>query len=717
MKILVISEKDIAAARIAKNLSDGDADKHEVSGVNVYEWKEKKTEYSVIGLRGHIVSLDYPKEHTRWSLAKLNELVWAEPKKSVDKDAKKIADAIKKLAKKADQVIIATDFDREGELIGVEGLSIVLDVNPEVEVKRARFSSLTKEDVKKAFENLAPLDHNLAKSAEARQVIDLAWGAALTRFISLSSGQRGADFLSVGRVQSPTLALIVDKEKEIRAFIPKAYWEIHATLTKGGAEFAASHQEDRFWDEAAANAAYGRLAGARDALVKSIDRTQRTEKAPDPFNTTSFLRAATGLGMSAARAMSVAEDLYTNGFISYPRTDNTVYPPTENLREILEKLAQEKSAFKDDARILLEKPDLKPTAGKKTSTDHPPIHPVEVAMRAEVTGDHWKVYELVVRRFFATLSDSAVYENLNVGFDVQGEPFKSSGRLLVKPGFRAFYRYSQGKDVELPPLSEGERVPLVRTEVLAKTTQPPKRLSQGRLIQEMENLNLGTKATRADIIDKLYKRDYVRNNPPEPTEIGFAVTSALGKHAEMIAKPDMTAKLELEMDDIAEGKITFEEVVKDSRTILAQVLETLDKHRPEVAQEIRQAMQDKNTIGPCGKCGKGKLIMRRSKSGKRFVGCSTWPECDQTYPLPQYGKIVQGEGTCPVCSAPSIRVINKGKRPWTTCLTLGCKGMENAEQQAREARRAEREAEEASKAAAAAESEETPEEEEIEEGS
>jgi len=722
MKVVIISEKDIAAAKIAKILSDDGAVQSKMSGVNVYEWKDKKDEYACIGLRGHIITVDYPKQFNQWFRVKPKELIWAEPEKKVDKEAKNIASALESLARDADQVILATDYDREGELIGLEALNVIIqpdvaldlpaedekpkkkkkgakDAEAEAEeekpkkkkatkatkkaaartkpldVKRARFSALTKDEIKRAFSQLTQVDENLAMSAEARQVVDLAWGATLTRFISLASGQVGDDFLSVGRVQSPVLALIVDKEKEIRSFVPVPYWEIHATLQKGET-FPAAHQEGRFFEEPQARAVHGRLAGVKKATVKTVTRSERTENPPDPFNTTAFLRAATALGFGAAKAMSVAEDLYTSGWISYPRTDNTVYPPSLVLKDILQKFAEPRSFVAAEAQALLAKGELKPTAGKKTTTDHPPIHPTEVAMRTDLNEEQWKVYELVVRRFLATLSEPSTSESLKVTFDVGGEPFSSNGRRMVKPGFRGVYPYNKGSDILLPQMEEGDSITVTGVGIEAKKTKPPGRMSQGRLIQEMENLGLGTKSTRADILDKLYRRDFVRNNPPEPTETGFAVVDALEKYATIIAKPDMTATLEKEMDEIAEGQRPMTGVILDSRKMLEQVVEVLEENRTLLGQEIRQAMIKKNTIGTCPQCQKG-LQIRKGRTGKRFVGCAGYPECTQTYPLPQFGKIM-GEGVaCQVCKAPAIKIINKGKRPWITCVTMGCEGMKD----------------------------------------
>ena len=695
MRTLVISEKDIAAKKIAAHLSDGDADQSKQGGVNVYEWKEgkgkAKHEWIVVGLRGHIISLDYPKSLQRWSLQNLPELIWAQPEKKVDKDAKAIGDAVKKLSKKADRVIVATDFDREGELIGVEALQLVKEENAGVDIKRARFSALTKEEVTRAFANLVEVDYKLAASAEARQFVDLAWGATLTRFLSISAGQRGKDFLSVGRVQSPTLALIVDREKEIRAFVPQSYWEVHATVAKGPEGFEVGHEAGRFWEEPKAKTIHRKVSTAKTGRVAKLEKSKRTTQPPTPFSTTDYQRAAAALGYSIKRADGLAESLYTSGYVSYPRTANTVYPPSLDLKEILEKFAAKGSPFEKEAKAILAAGPLHPTAGKKTDPAHPPIHPVEVARAQDLGGPEWRVYELIVRRFFATLSDPAIVERVKVSVEIAEEPFVANGQRLVQPGFMTVYPYSTSKDVILPALAEGDTVNVRGVDLLSKQTAPPSRLTQARLVQQMEELGLGTKATRGDIIQKLYDRDYVRNKTPEPTETGFAMIDALEKYAALIAKPEMTSQLENEMDKIAEADLEMDQVVGDSRKMLDTILKDLDANKDLIGQEIRRALQAKNTIGVCHKSGHP-LVMRRSKANKRFVGCAGWPDCDVTYPLPQFGKIVADNTACPICNVPVIRVMNNPRRPpWVTCLTIGCKGAEEREEKSRAERKAARE--------------------------
>jgi DNA topoisomerase-1 len=680
MRRLVICEKDNAAKRIATILSDGSFEKEMVNGVPVYRFTENSRDCSVIGLRGHILSLDYEAKYSIWHRIKPRDLIDLDPKKRVI--AHNIAGALTRLGAESDEVIVATDYDREGELIGVEALETIQGAGADPPAKRARFSSLTKGDVEHAFSNLGAVDHHLSDSALARQTVDLVWGAVLTRFISISSERVGKDFLSVGRVQTPTLAIILDREDEIAAFQPEPYWEIDGEVEKLDPKrvIKVHTGKDRYHNKADAERVMAAVKGVSTGKIVSIKRNRRREKPPTPFNTTQFLAVASTLGFAAARAMSIAEDLYTNGYISYPRTDNTVYPPSENLRDLLQALARPNSAFEKEALELLQKEKLTPTRGKTEATDHPPIHPTEAAGKAEFAKDKWAIYELIVRRFFATLADEAISEVTQVTVDIGGEPFLAKGLKTITPGWRKYYTYVSSRETELPPLTEGETVNVLHIDMVEKKTQPPKRYTQGGLIQLMESLGLGTKSTRHEIIQKLYARDYVKERTPVPTDSGIAVTRALKKWAEPITRSEMTATLEKDMDDIAEGRKQVKDVVQESRQMLVTVMDVLEANRAAIGHAIKEALRTQNVLGPCPKCN-GTLTIMRSWKGKRFVGCSGYPKCRNSFPLPQRGRIDLHPEKCPACANFQVNVHHGRRRPWTVCLNPKCPS--RAEREAR----------------------------------
>ncbi|RJQ54477.1 MAG: DNA topoisomerase I [Actinobacteria bacterium] len=671
--IVVVSEKNIAARRIAEILSGGRASDGKVGSVPVYKFSRNGTEYTSIGLRGHIMKVDFPEEYHNWQKVNPADLVHAPVVKVASEKA--IVSALQKVAKGADEIIVATDFDREGELIGLDAVHKIEEVNPKAVVRRARFSALTKGEVEHAFSNLEDVYENLASAGEARQDIDLVWGAALTRFISLASGRLGHQFLSVGRVQSPTLALIIERERERQAFKIEPYWTIKARFSRNGDTFLASHKTDRFFKKDEAEAVLGRIGDT--GTVTKVARQRRDILPPAPFNTTSFLAAAASLGVSPARAMRIAEDLYTHGHISYPRVDNTYYPPSLNLRELLGSL-EGSSEFGEQAARLASQEKLVATHGSKKATDHPPIHPTGLPDKASLGSQEWKIYELVVRRFFATVAPKAVKESTRIQIDANEEPFIVRGDVTIEDGFLEYYPYARRKDEELPRVEEGETLRIVEKLFEEKETQPPARYSQSALIQVMEKLGLGTKATRHSIIQHLYDRNYIHSDPIVPTELGTAVVEALRKTAERIASPQMTADLEEDMNAIAQGRLERTKVVDYSRELLDGVMFELVQKKGEVAEQISRGIREDRVVGRCPKCGKELRIIRSKKTRKRFVGCEAYPECRTSYPLPQSGEIVALNEMCEPCGTPRIKVTGKRGRPWILCLDPNCPTKEEA---------------------------------------
>ncbi|MFB6235865.1 MAG: DNA topoisomerase [Halopenitus sp.] len=673
---LIITEKDNAARRIADILSGESAESERVNGVNVYKWGGKRC----IGLSGHVVGVDFPAEYNDWRDVEPVELIDAPTTTKPTQD--NIVSALRRLARKASRVVIATDYDREGELIGKEAHDLVREVNADVDIDRVRFSSITENEVTDAFADPDDLDFDLAAAGEARQVIDLVWGASLTRFLSLSAQQRGDDFISVGRVQGPTLKVLVDREREIQAFDPESYWELFGELTKdadaddGGDPFEAQYffhntegnEEERVWDEATAETLSAALEAADGAEVDDVNRRTRTDDPPAPFNTTQFIRAAGSLGYSAQRAMSLAEDLYTAGYITYPRTDNTVYPDDLDPEELLSAFLE--SGFSTDAKQLLEQDEIEPTEGDEETTDHPPIHPTdELPSRGELSDDEWEVYELVVRRFFATCAPEATWEHLRVVAlangaaseiaadadpraalrnpdEVEGTPslvadgglrLKANGKRLLEPGYHDVYPYFSSSETIVPDVEVGETLALGGRHLDGKETQPPRRYGQSRLIEKMEELGIGTKSTRHNTIEKLYDRGYVESDPPRPTRLAEAVVEAAEEFADHVVSEGMTAQLEQDMQAIAAGEKSYEAVTQESRELLQTVFDDLTESREEVGDHLQKSLKADKQLGPCPECG-SQLLVRQSRHGSYFVGCDGYPECEHTLPLPSTGK-------------------------------------------------------------------------------
>ncbi len=639
---LIITEKDNAARRIADILSDGSASTERHSGVNVYSWGGRRC----IGLSGHVVGIDFPSEYSDWRDVRPVELVDAEVVKTETRE--NIVAALRSLARQSETAVIATDYDREGELIGKEAYELVRE---EISgpIRRVRFSSITDEEVRSAFESPEEIDFDLAAAGEARQIIDLLWGASLTRFLSLSAKQLGNDFISVGRVQSPTLKLIVDREREIEAFDPEEYWELFADLSDDE-PFQAQYfyreegtEQERVWDEETATTVDEQLTAASHARVDSVRRRTRTDEPPAPFNTTQYIRAAGSIGFSAQRAMSLAEELYTAGYITYPRTDNTVYPDDLDHRALLDAFADH-SSFGDDARTLLELEEIEPTAGDTETTDHPPIHPTG-EFPEDLGEDAWQVYELVVRRFFATLAEPATWHHLKVVAIANDCRLKANGKRLVDPGYHEVYPYHSTSENYVPAVEEGDALDITDVQLEAKQTQPPRRRGQSRLIETMEGIGIGTKSTRHNTLQKLYYRGYIEGDPPRPTALAKGVVEAAEEFADLIVSEEMTAQLEQDMTAIAEGEATLDAVTDESREMLQRVFEELQGSHEEIGTHLRGALKADKALGPCPVCGET-LLVRRSRHGSYFVGCDGYPDCEYTLPLPNKGEPLVMDEAC-----------------------------------------------------------------------
>lgn len=722
---LVITEKNDAAQQIARLLcSVGKPKADKVYNTPVYRFDVDGEEWVTIGLRGHILAPDFPTELKfdgnlgwyavsqegemlpadvpdglprppyeskrkpflkdgidikGWKVPSLPYLVWAPIEKLPAE--KEIIRALKNLAKKADSVVIGTDFDREGELIGSDALAMVRDVAPDVPVSRARYSAFTKAEIDHAFANLVELDQNLADAGESRQYIDLIWGAALTRYLTMAKFGGFGNVRSAGRVQTPTLALVVERERERLAFKPEDFWVIGGEARPAGAgddeAFKISHANGRFTDREAAETAFSHVEGATTGTVTEVVKKSRTQRPPAPFNTTSLQAAAAAEGISPARTMRIAESLYMDGLISYPRVDNTVYPRSLDLRATVKAIA-EVPQYAPACRELLAREKLTATRGKTETTDHPPIYPTAPADPAKLEPAQWKLYNLIARRFLATLSDAAVIEGTKISIDVAGEPFQASGDVLKVPGFRAVYPFGLKRDEQLPALEQGDAVDVREMQLEAKQTEPPARYSQGRLVQEMEKRGLGTKSTRASIIERLYQVKYFKGQPSgpiEPSQLGMAIIDALHTYAPRITTPDMTSELEEDMTHVAEGRDTQEQVVQHSRALLAGMLDALIEHKDDLGEAISDAVTADARVGACPKCGKDLVMKTSAKTRGSFIGCMGWPDCDVTYPVPSGVRVSPLEGeaaVCPECGAPRIKCQPFRQKAYEVCVNPKC---------------------------------------------
>ncbi|MCD6503447.1 MAG: topoisomerase DNA-binding C4 zinc finger domain-containing protein [Euryarchaeota archaeon] len=532
-----------------------------------------------------------------------------------------------------------------------------------------KFSAITREEILRAFRNLTEINKGLADAADARRAIDLIWGATLTRFFTLASNT--SDVYSIGRVQTPTLALIVKREKEIESFVPQKYWEVVALLENG---LKAKHKKGRF--DSIEEAQRVKLRSTGLAEVFRVEKSTRKRRPPHPMDTTTFLALSASIGISVDRAMKIAEDLYRLGYISYPRTDNTVYPESLDLIGIAKRVC--KGPYAQYLQLILSQETITPTRGPKETKDHPPIHPVEYLPIGKLSKEHEAIYDLITRYFLATLSPPSVWEHAIVHMKIGSEEYLLKGRRLVDPGWERILKLIEEESEEDEEMLKfdivkGQKFKVHSIKVVEKKTRPPKRYTQASLVKEMERLGLGTKSTRHEIIRKLFSRRYVEGKYIRPTNLGRTVIELVEKFVPIISSSELTRKIEKEMDEIEAGKKCKEEVINNARRILKEIFEDLMKNVALVGNSIRESkkkdLESSKKVGICPKCG-APLIIAKSRRGKRFIMCINYPKCNVTYPLPQKGRIYILKETCAGGKIHKIKVVwrEKGvKKEWILC--------------------------------------------------
>ena len=670
---LIITEKPKSAQRIAEALADGKPLKKGAKGVYYYEITHGKTDIIVACAVGHLFGVA-EKNKKKGMPYPVFDVEW-KPLYEISKSAafsKKYYDTIKRLSKKADSFVVSCDWDIEGELIGFTILKYICN---QKDGKRMKFSTLTKPDLVKAYENLSPtIEWGLATAGETRHKMDFYYGINLSRALTASIKKAGMfKLLSIGRVQGPALKIVVEKEKEISAFKPKPYWEIELDGKTDKGALMALHSGDKFWDKKEAEAIFKKVEG-KNGKISDVRSSDKEQKPPAPFDLTTLqTEAYKCFGISPKITLSIAQDLYTAGFISYPRTSSQQLPESIGYRKILEQL-KKNGDYAELCEELLKKTKLAPNNGKKTDPAHPAIYPTGI--KTKVEDQNRKIYDIIARRFMATFGEPAVRETIKVSIDVEGEVFTVSGIRTKFQGWHKFYGpYVKQKEEELPGVSKGDFVEQRKLSVLDKETKPPARFTQASIVRELEKRNLGTKATRAEVVDTLYQRGYISDKSIMATELGMKTVETLDAYSPKVVNEELTRRFETEMEEIMEHKKKPEKILGDAKRVLTEILDGFKEKEEEIGNNLldatKRAETKANTIGKCKKCENGNLMIKRSKFGK-FVGCDSYPDCQATFKLPSTGMVKPTEKVCEKCQYPVILVIRQRKKPQEACINLDC---------------------------------------------
>ncbi|VVC00894.1 Reverse gyrase 1 [uncultured archaeon] len=657
---LVICEKPNAAEKVAAAIGNGKAVRKNAGGVGYWETERDGEKIVVVSAVGHLYTLKQVGKGWHYPVF---DVEWAPSFEVEDKAGyqKPYVDAIKKLASSADEYVCACDFDTEGSLIGYNILRFACGSE---RGSRMKFSTLTREDLESAWLERGGLDLENALAGEARHILDWYYGINLSRALMASLRSAGGrQVMSIGRVQGPALAILAKKEKEILAFVSQPYWEL--SCMGKGVKF--EHQHGRFMKKAEADAALA--SSGTPGTVQKMERKEYPQPPAPPFDLTSLqVEAHRALNIDPKVTLELAQNLYEAALISYPRTSSQKLPAKLNLKKIIDGLSRQ-AEYAPHARKLLAANRVVPLEGKKDDPAHPAIHPTGQA--GNVGERERKLYDLIVRRFLSCFSEPATRESQKVQLLSGKENYSASGNRTVKQGwFEIYAPYVKLEEVTLPEFSEGEHVPLAAFKIDEKKTQPPKRYTAASIISELEKKGLGTKATRATIIDTLFRRGYVDGKSISATPFGMAVYDLLSKSAPEILDDELTYRIEEEMEKIRDGE-NEKKAIDDGKNVLSHILSKFEGHEREIGLGLLSGLRSKDasdaSIGACPRCKTGTMRIISMKTGRQFIGCSNYPECTNTYSLPMGVKITGAGAACQNCGAPMIRGFSGGRKMFEIC--------------------------------------------------
>ncbi|MGB9786062.1 MAG: DNA topoisomerase [Infirmifilum uzonense] len=607
---VIVAEKPAVALAFARYLAETGYKTVYVDGVKAFLFRYKGGDYLSIGLVGHVLDFDFPREYNKWDSVEPKQLFFVNPIWVVREGSYKYVKALKTLANQTSTVILALDADVEGEGIAFEVIKIMSQVNPSLEFKRVWFSAVTKSDILAAVNKPRAPNELWAKKVFARMMLDLTIGASFTRLLTLSVQRRKSQlpsgkFLSYGPCQTPVLYLVVKRELEREQYKKKKYYVLIAELEVDGEIFSASVNLGE--DKEKAIKIYEKLKEVKHATVTSAEAVIVDVNPPIPLNTIDFeSRASSFLNIRPKEALAIAEKLYQYGYISYPRTETTIYPPTLNLNTLASMFTNWEDAGWYVSKLLTK--GFTPTHGREDDKAHPPIHPTRAATRTQLErhmgSKAWLIYELVARHFIATLSEKAQVERQKILVSLAGVELQAEGRRIVYPGFYYVYPYAKPEEKPLPYLVEGDVLDVRNINLEERTTQPPPYLSESELLALMKRYGIGTDATMQDHIHTNIERKYfvVRQKRCIPTPLGRTLIVSLLEVEPRLVLPEIRGRMEAQLARIATGERDPSEVVDEMKQLFLEYYENLaskidyvsEKLLPVIAEVYRQASEDKS---------------------------------------------------------------------------------------------------------------------------
>ncbi|KAL6465257.1 hypothetical protein MHYP_G00253900 [Metynnis hypsauchen] len=665
--VLMVAEKPSLAQSIAKILSKGSCSSRK--GLNgacsVHEYTGsfmgQNVRFKMTSVCGHVMSLDFTGKYNNWDKVDPAELFSKAPTEK--KEANPKLNMVKFLqveAKSCDYVVLWLDCDKEGENICFEVLDAIQPVmnklyGNERTVYRAKFSSITDTDIWNAMNRLGEPNKNEALSVDARQELDLRIGCAFTRFQTKyfqgKYGNLDSSLISFGPCQTPTLGFCVERHDKIQSFKPETYWVIQAKVFKGKeSPITLDWDRVRVFDREIGQMFVNMTKTGREALVESVSKKEKAKQRPLALNTVEMLRvASSALGMGPQHTMQIAERLYTQGYISYPRTETTHYPENFDLNGTLRQQANNYN-WAETVKALLSEGINRPRKGVDAG-DHPPITPMRSASESELGSDGWRLYEYITRHFIATVSHDCKYLQTTITFRIGTEGFSCTGKALISAGFTEIMPW-QGIPLEeaLPACEKGDAFTVDEIKLLEKQTSPPDYLTEAELITLMEKHGIGTDASIPVHINNICQRNYVtveNGRKLKPTNLGIVLVHGYYKIDVELVLPTIRSAVEKQLNLIALGKANYHQVLQHTLDIFKRKFHYFVDSIAGMDELMEVSFSPIAATGkPHSRCGKCHRFMKYIQAKPSRLHCS---HCDETYSLPQNGAIkLYKELKCPL---------------------------------------------------------------------
>ncbi|KAM6914565.1 LOW QUALITY PROTEIN: DNA topoisomerase 3-alpha [Lycodopsis pacificus] len=684
-RVLCVAEKNDAAKGISEIMSGGTSRRREgMSKFNkIYEYEYhlfgQNVTVTMTSVSGHLLALEFKAQFQKWHSCNPVLLYDAEVEKYCPENMKQIKRTLEKEARQCQALVIWTDCDREGENIGFEVIDVCKAVKPNLQVFRAKFSEITPNSIRRACETLIEPDANVSDAVDVRQELDLRIGASFTRFQTLRlqkifPDSLGNQLISYGSCQFPTLGFVVERFKAIQAFIPETFYKIKVLheVEEDTVEF--NWKRNRLFNHTACLVLYQICMEDPIATVTSVTSKPKSKWRPLPLDTVELEKLASRkLRISAKETMKIAEKLYTQGYISYPRTETNIFPTTLPLGPLVEQQTQSPVWGTFAQRVIEQPGGPNPRQGKKSDQAHPPIHPTKHA--GGLQANEGRVYEFIVRHFLACVSQDALGQETVVDIDIAQESFSTSGLMIIARNYLDVYPYDRWSAKVIPVFEQGSQFQPSAVEMVDGQTSPPQLLTEADLISLMEKHGIGTDATHADHIETIKSRMYVGLTTDQrflPGELGMGLVEGYNSMGYEMSKPNLRAELEADLKLVSEGrkdklsvlqnhiqkyKTVFIESVRKAKK-LDEALSLYLGAAQEIGEEEQQDMEMLLPVRKCPHCRRDMVLKRKRDGNSRYLSCTGYPACKTAVWFPDTVlEVSRDDSVCPTCQPHPVHML------------------------------------------------------------